>query len=802
MQSKTAHGDSQNLLAQLSGLRLGSGATAGNVMKRQGGGTPPSVGHRVGGAFGAFPTGSTGPRSPAAIGSGAINEVSRLLSFGAVHVGSPPPSAVATPNTAPKSQQQQQRQQQQQSVAAAATKAKDTKVVALPKPRSVQPAAAAPTPVAATAAATATAAAAAAVTAPKPRSAAAANSSTAPAAVAMAAPTIAATNGVAGSPFTTLNPKVVEFFSMHGNTAVPAAAAAKTAAAAPTTATVPVVTMSSSNTTNHNTSSSNNKTAAAAAAADQPRRGAGLTSDEKKTALAANQFLIDAFGLVDNTEADRPIIRSLPRIPSGGRYIIVGDVHGCVDQFEALVEKVRYEKGTDCLVVIGDYVNKGPDSIGVVKSCMTHAAIGVLGNHDYTLLKCIDRHRRKPFRPEDMRDPVKQLAKAFPVECEYYLRGLPHVLKLPEYNVLLVHAGFNVQHKLLEDQNVYELMHMRRLEQVVTHDASHHKKEVIKYQAVVKGSTGVPWGELWEGPEQVIFGHDAYSGFQVHTRATGIDTGCVYGDPLTCVVFSAGCPQGEYFSVPGLPKMANELRGLPPPDSNIYEQVQLELERQIIRPTPSLNAAGSPSSQRPVFLSTPVTPQSLAGQRPAAGMTATSTATNTQQYRVGGGAMTPSSLFPAMSPSTAQEVADVSAREVQKATLLALSAARELSALATVLAMPVYENSLEVMQRLDAADAVAIGSFWVPFLRSLLAGCERRLGESAGAHGHSPKVAGGGGEEDEGQEEELLEYALGVCDELAAVCAAVQPELRALQQPAVEARLSKVTKKFLSLLVE
>lgn len=57
-------------------------------------------------------------------------------------------------------------------------------------------------------------------------------------------------------------------------------------------------------------------------------------------------------------------------------------------------------------------------------------------------------------------------------------------------------------------------------------------------EASPRKDAGKPWTELWDGPERVIFGHDAEKGLQVGKGFIGLDTGCVYGGKLRCVAAS------------------------------------------------------------------------------------------------------------------------------------------------------------------------------------------------------------------------------------------------------------------------
>ena len=69
---------------------------------------------------------------------------------------------------------------------------------------------------------------------------------------------------------------------------------------------------------------------------------------------------------------------------------VIGDVHGCFDQFIKLLKKIEYDTKKDQIILTGDLVNRGPKSLAVLNYCMADKNITtVLGNHDLYLLYLI-----------------------------------------------------------------------------------------------------------------------------------------------------------------------------------------------------------------------------------------------------------------------------------------------------------------------------------------------------------------------------------------------------------------------------
>ncbi|ALJ00841.1 metallophosphoesterase family protein [Rufibacter tibetensis] len=131
------------------------------------------------------------------------------------------------------------------------------------------------------------------------------------------------------------------------------------------------------------------------------------------------------------------------------RYAI-SDIHGCLKTFRYMVEEVIKLKYIDRLYLLGDYIDRGPDSKGVLDYIMklkqTYRVYALCGNHEDMLMKARDndlyltswmfnggKEALKSFRAESIKD-IKSIYWEFMEDLELYI-------ELDDY--LLVHAGFN-----------------------------------------------------------------------------------------------------------------------------------------------------------------------------------------------------------------------------------------------------------------------------------------------------------------------------------------------------------------------
>ncbi len=188
--------------------------------------------------------------------------------------------------------------------------------------------------------------------------------------------------------------------------------------------------------------------------------------------------------------------------------IVIGDVHGCLDELQHLVGVLRPGPADD-LILVGDLISKGPDSRGVVAWARESANVRcVLGNHELRYIQAAKQGRKPAEKPYDA-ETVRQLGPALDDAVRYF-ETLPARIQTAHW--MIVHAGFDPG-KPVEAQPAEMLTNIRRL---------------------ADGHT--PWYEVYDAPRLVVFGHWVHREPLLRQNVTGIDTGCVYGNKLTALV--------------------------------------------------------------------------------------------------------------------------------------------------------------------------------------------------------------------------------------------------------------------------
>jgi hypothetical protein len=258
--------------------------------------------------------------------------------------------------------------------------------------------------------------------------------------------------------------------------------------------------------------------------------------------------------------------------PSGERLplFIVGDVHGCAHELAALLREAKRRVSSFQLVLVGDLFTKGPDPVGVYEIIREHQALAIKGNHDWALQASINQAYRRGVQslPEHSQQTLG-LIRHHKRAIHQYVSQLPHALVTrvvplkpradwePSYPLQIVHAGIDptlglagTPERMLLTSRYVRWERKADGSRVLALVPLSHRKESLALAARREGAEGrdalehLPsdrfrWHELHEGPELIVFGHDARQGLFRKTLASGrpicvgVDTGCTYGRSLT-----------------------------------------------------------------------------------------------------------------------------------------------------------------------------------------------------------------------------------------------------------------------------
>ena len=200
-----------------------------------------------------------------------------------------------------------------------------------------------------------------------------------------------------------------------------------------------------------------------------------------------------------------------------GRLIAIGDIHGCHAEFAELLERVS--PGTeDRLVLLGDLINRGPDSTRVIDLARATNAIALLGNHELRLLN-YRRSKDRDFLKENDQATFAQLR----AEDWAYLESMLLTYEVAELNTVFVHGGF-LPGEPWQKQPASVVTRI----QVIDREGRPRKRADYP--------EGTFWADLWNGPPFVVYGHSPRSEVYRLKWSLGLDTACVLGGHLTAYI--------------------------------------------------------------------------------------------------------------------------------------------------------------------------------------------------------------------------------------------------------------------------
>jgi protein phosphatase len=233
-----------------------------------------------------------------------------------------------------------------------------------------------------------------------------------------------------------------------------------------------------------------------------------------------------------------------------GPFDVVGDVHGCRAELEQLLDQLGYgllhdEAGrpVDAVpppgrtaVFVGDLVDRGPDSPGVLRLVMGMVAAGhalaVPGNHESKLVKALQG--RDVQVSHGLEETLVQLGgetAEFRTEVEQFCHGLVSHLVLDGGRLVVAHAG------LLEKYHGRSSARVRSF--ALYGDTTGETDEFglpVRY----------PWAQEYRGAATVLYGHTPTPEPEWVNGTMCLDTGAVFGGHLTALRY----PEKELVQVP------------------------------------------------------------------------------------------------------------------------------------------------------------------------------------------------------------------------------------------------------------
>ena len=185
------------------------------------------------------------------------------------------------------------------------------------------------------------------------------------------------------------------------------------------------------------------------------------------------------------------------------RTIFIGDIHGCYDELELLIHKLKI-RSDDKVYLTGDLILKWPKSLKVLKYARKNNFLFVKGNKEYELLNAIKSWVYYNKEEEKLWEKLKH---KYP-ELLNYLKDVPYYRDTNHF--CLVHAGI-IPEIDISEQSVDTLCYLRTLH-------------------------WLPWYEHYTDEKKIIYGHWAIDWLKIRKNTIWLDSGCVYWGKLTAYI--------------------------------------------------------------------------------------------------------------------------------------------------------------------------------------------------------------------------------------------------------------------------
>ena len=213
--------------------------------------------------------------------------------------------------------------------------------------------------------------------------------------------------------------------------------------------------------------------------------------------------------------------------------VFIGDIQGCFEELRRLLEKIDFSPSRMELCCVGDLVNRGPQSLEVLRFLKKVDATAVLGNHDLHLL---DRYFGDGKKKK--RDTLESILKAKDVDdLMDWLRLRPLLVEWDD--LIMVHAAL--------PKKVPSEKRLSQLEEKIANGKVPWKDSLLKFlvtarlldshlemaKGYVETDELKAWDKFLSVDKRVVCGHWATRGLYQTKDVISLDTGCVWGGELT-----------------------------------------------------------------------------------------------------------------------------------------------------------------------------------------------------------------------------------------------------------------------------